>query len=157
MRGDNLEGKISSIRDWAEKPSEDKGVEWIENWQHSAEDKLISSDISVFLNETKEVNPDGGSYGTEASSVINDAISIATATRRLRRAHRRRESQSKSIDTRERKRRPETKGDSEQFEKQQIDSIWNDSLYFEVQYGMEIAELLEMYSLHRYRMKGSTE
>ena len=134
-----------------------RGIELIENRsQHSAQSKLMSSDVSVSHGETKEVNYDGGSFVTDASSIVHEAISTATATRRQDRAGRRRLNHLRSLDAQEMK-KDITVGNDEQFEKQQIDSTWNDCLYLEVQYGMEIGELLEKYSLHRDQVRNGDE
>ena len=140
--------------EWAEKPSGidgDRGIEHIQNnWHHSADSKVMSSDVSVSHSETKDFHPDCGSFVTDASSIVNEARMTTAATKKT--ADRRRLNRLKSLERRE-MRKQIAKDDIEQFEKQQIESVWNDSIYLEIQHGMEIAELLQMYSLSRDRAK----
>lgn len=134
-------------------------------WQNdicSSDSKLSNiCDLSVSNGETKELDGQEVNYSgfiTDASSNVNVPLSTATASRgNLKYKERRRkksnigrrevaeESREDNDDERERSnsRKRRTK------ESDRIDSAWHDSVHLEIQYGMEVAELLELYSIQR--------
>ena len=137
------------------------------NDQNLTDSKLGSSicELSVSIGETKEIDAQNASFVTDASSNMDAALESATASRgyfkdkergRLKPHFERtrfgkesaEEGEGNNEERETRDRRKSVKKESEK-----IDSVWNDSIYLEIQYGMEIAELLELYSIQRSLLK----